>query len=46
MLVPVDTISMAVLYCMPEMKVEVQNIEAMVPSQCSAVEVAFNHIPP
>lgn len=45
-LVPVDTVPMTVLYCMPEMKVEVQDIEAVVPSQCSTVEVPFNHIPP
>lgn len=46
MLVPVDTVPVTVLYCMPEMKVEIQDIEAVVPSQCSAVEVPFNHIPP
>lgn len=45
MLVPMDTVSMAVPYCMPEMKVEVQDIEAMVPGQCSTVEVALNYIP-
>lgn len=45
MLVPVDTISMTVLYCMPEMKVKIQNIEVVVTSQGSTVEVPLNHIP-
>lgn len=46
MLVPVDTVPVPVPYCMPEMKVEVQDIEAVVPSQCSTVEVPFNYILP
>lgn len=46
MLVPVDTVPVTVPYCMPEMKVEVQDIEAVIPSQCGTVEVPFNHIPP
>lgn len=46
MLVPVDTIPVTVPYCMPEMKVEVQDIEVVVPSQRSTVEVPFNHILP
>jgi hypothetical protein len=46
MLVPVDTISMTMPYCMPEMKVQVQDVEAVVPSQNSTVEVPLNHIPP
>lgn len=46
MLVPVDTVSVTVLYRMPEMKVEVQDIKAVVPGQRCAVEVPFNHIPP
>lgn len=46
MLVPVDTVSMPVSYCMSEVKVEVQDIEAVVPSQGGAVEVPFNHVPP
>lgn len=46
MLVPMDTVPVPVPYCMPEMKVEVQDVEAVVPSQRGAVEVPFNHIPP
>lgn len=46
MLVPVDTIPVTVSYCMPEMKMKVQDIEVVVPSQSSTVEVPFNHILP
>lgn len=46
MLVPMDTVPMTVPYCVPKVKVEVQDIEAVVPSQSSTVEVPFNHIPP
>lgn len=46
MLVPVYTVPVPVPYCMPEMKVEVQDIETVVPSQRSTVEVPFNHISP
>lgn len=45
-LVPVDTVPVTVLYCMPEMKMEVQDIIEVVPSQRSTIEVPFNHIPP
>lgn len=45
-LVPVDTVPVTVLYRMPKMKVEVEDIKAVVPGQCCTVEVPFNHIPP
>lgn len=46
MLVPVDAIPVTVPHCMSEMKVEVQDIEAVIPSQCGAVEIPFNHVSP
>lgn len=46
MLVPMDTVPVPVPYCMPEMKVEVQDVEAVVPSQRCTIEVPFNYIPP
>lgn len=46
MLVPVDTVPVTVLYRMPKVKVEVEDIKAVVPGQCCTVEVPFNHIPP
>ena len=46
MLVPMDTVPMTVPYCVPKVKVEVQDIEAVVPSQSITVEFPFNHIPP
>lgn len=46
MLVPMDTVPVTVPYRMPKVKVEVEDIKAVVPGQCCTVEVPFNDIPP
>lgn len=45
-LIPVDTIPVPVPDSVPEMKVKVQDIKAVVASQGSTVEVPFHNISP